>query len=332
MTVFDAAERKLHLHEAAERAGIELPELVLPAERRVEANGLQLHYLDWGNESLPPLLFLHGGGLNAHTWDLVCLSMRPEYHCLALDQRGHGESAWSPEADYSLEAHSADLEAFADRMGWERFRLVGMSLGGAAALDFAGRHADRLDGLVLVDIGPDGRDAGRRRIADFVSGPREMDSVEDFVNRALSFNPRRKPELLRRSLLHNLRQTPEGKWTWKYDYRRYKAFTPEERERRSARLWAAVPRVSCPTLVVRGAQSDVFHDEDAEKLTAALPNGRWVRIEGAGHTVQGDQPKALVAALREFFGASSLREHLLSMPDGELDLERGKELPRTIDF
>jgi pimeloyl-ACP methyl ester carboxylesterase len=305
MTVFDASERELHLREAAARAGIELEELVLPMERRVEANGLELHYLDWGSEGLPRLLFLHGGGLNAHTWDLVCLSLRGDFHCHALDQRGHGDSAWSPEADYSLEAHSADLEAFVDRLGWARFWLVGMSLGGAAALDYAGRRAERLEGLVLVDIGPDGRDAGRQRIADFVSGPREMDSVDDFVQRALSFNPRRKPELLRRSLLHNLRQTPEGKWTWKYDYRRYGSFTPEERKRRSAKLWAAVPRVTCPTLVVRGAQSDVFHDEDAEKLTAALPSGRWVRIEGAGHTVQGDQPKALVGALREFFKAAS---------------------------
>jgi pimeloyl-ACP methyl ester carboxylesterase len=301
MTTFSAAEREQHLRDGAARAGLELEEIVLPAERRLTANGLEFHYLDWGTPGLTPVLFLHGGGLNAHTWDLTCLALRQSYHCLALDQRGHGDTDWSPTADYSLEAHRGDVEAVVEQLGLNHFLLVGMSMGGAASLAYAGRHADRLAGLVLVDIGPDGRDAGRHRIASFVSGPREMDSVDDFVQRALEFNPRRRPELLRRSLLHNLRQTPEGKWTWKYDYRRYEAMSPEYREQRRAALWSAVPNVTCPTLVVRGAQSDVFHDEDAEKLVAALPDARWVRIEGAGHTVQGDQPKRLVEALRPFF-------------------------------
>lgn len=307
MSTLTASERKQHLREAAARAGLQLDEVVLPTSRRLVANGLDHHYLDWGTAGCRPVLFLHGGGLTAHTWDLVCLALRPRYHCLALDLRGHGDTAWSPEADYSLEAHRADLEAIVEQLGLGRFLLVGMSLGGGTALAYAGQHANRLAGLVLVDIGPDGREEGRRRIAGFVAGPREMASVDDFVARALAFNPRRRPELLRRSLLHNLRQTPTGTWTWKYDHRRYGAMTPAARERRRAALWAAVPRVSCPTLVVRGAQSDVFHDEDAEKLVAALPDGRWVRVEGAGHTVQGDQPKALVEALEPFF-ASALRE------------------------
>ena len=304
MTTFTAPERKQHLREAAARAGIQLDEVVLPASRRLVANGLDHHYLDWGTAGLTPVLFLHGGGLTAHTWDLTCLALRGRYHCLAFDLRGHGDTAWSPEADYSLDAHRADVEAIVEQLGLKRFLLVGMSLGGATALSYAGLHADKLTGLVLVDIGPDGRDAGRRRIASFVDGPREMDTVDHFVARALAFNPRRRPELLRRSLLHNLRQTPTGKWTWKYDHRRYQAMTPESREQRRAALWEAVSKVTCPTLVVRGAQSDIFHDEDAEKLVAALPDGRWVRIEGAGHTVQGDQPKALVEALRPFFDSA----------------------------
>lgn len=301
MSTFDATERRQHLVEGAARAGLQLEEVVLPNGHRLQANGLNFHYLDWGSPNLTPVLFLHGGGLNAHTWDLCCLALRRRYHCLALDQRGHGDTDWSPDGDYSLEAHRADVEAVVERLGLNRFFLVGMSMGGGAALAFAGRQTEQLAGLVLVDIGPDTRDAGRRRISEFVSGPREMDSIEAFVDRALSFNPRRRPELLRRSLLHNLRQTPNGKWTWKYDHRRYAAMTPAAREQRRAALWAAVPNVTCPTLVVRGAQSDVFHDEDAERLVAALPRGNWVRIEGAGHTVQGDQPKALVEALVPFF-------------------------------
>jgi pimeloyl-ACP methyl ester carboxylesterase len=107
--------------------------------------------------------------------------------------------------------------------------------------------------------------------------------------------------MLRRSLLNNLRQTPSGTWTWKWDPQLRRARGPEVQAQRRATLWAAVPNVSCPALVVRGGNSDVLLDEDAEKLAARLPQGSWVRIEGAGHTVQGDQPRLLVEALGPFF-------------------------------
>jgi esterase len=299
----EPSEMARHLREAADLAGLPLPEIVLPIERELLANGLRLHYLDWGTAGRQPILFLHGGSLTARTWDLVCLGLRRDYHCLALNLRGHGDSDWSPEADYSLEAHRGDLEALVDHLGLERFVLVGMSLGGAVSLTYAGKHAGKLAALVLVDVGPETREAGRRQIAEFVSGPRELDSIEQFVERAVAFNPLRRPELLRRSLLHNLRETPDGKWTWKYDPRRMNSATAEDRDRRRRELWAEVPKITCPALVVRGGNSENFLDEDAEKLAGALPRGSWVRIEGAGHTVQGDQPRALVEALRRFLGS-----------------------------
>ncbi len=303
MATFEVTEREQHLREAAEVARLPLEEIVLPTDRQLTGSGLEMHLLDWGTVGQPPVLFLHGGSLTAHTWDLVCLALRQRYHCRALDLRGHGDTAWSLDGDYGLDAHRADLEAVVEQLELKRFILVGMSLGGGVALSYAGRHADRLAALVLVDTGPDGRRAGRQRIADFVVTSPELDSIDDFVERALAFNPLRRPELLRRSLLHNLRQTPAGKWTWKWDPRLHQARAPQAQARRRESLWAAVPAVSCPTLVVRGGNSDVLLDEDAEKLAAALPRGSWVRIEGAGHTVQGDQPRGLVEALRPFFEA-----------------------------
>src|SRR5438093_4893079 len=171
---------------------------------------MRFHYLDWGTRGQPPVLFLHGGGLNVHTWDLVCAALRLERHCLALDQRGHGESEWYPEIDYATESHAADLDAFVDRLGPDAFVLVGMTLGGANALAWAGTHSRRLAALVLVDVGPEVRQAGSRKIAAFTSEATPLDSVEDFVTRALAFNPRRDATLLRRSLLHNLRPMPDG--------------------------------------------------------------------------------------------------------------------------
>jgi pimeloyl-ACP methyl ester carboxylesterase len=206
--------------------------------------------------------------------------------------------------DYSTESHVGDIEAFVDALGLDRFVLVGMSLGGVNALAWAGRPSRRLAGLVLVDVGPEIRFDGVRKIAAFTSDATPLDSVEQFVDRALVFNPRRNRELLRRSLLHNLRRMPDGRFMWKYDQRhRGKAADPAAYARRRELLWSAVDAVECPTLVVRGAQSDVFHDEDAEGLARRFRHGRWVRIEGAGHTVQGDNPAGLLVSLREFLAA-----------------------------
>ena len=295
-------ELREHLTRAAAKAGLSFPELTLPDTHDVVLRRMRFHYLDWGTAGRPPIVFLHGGGLNAHTWDLVCLGLRRERHCFALDQRGHGESEWSPVMDYRTESHVGDLEAFVDHLGLDRFVLVGMSLGGANALAWAGRHSARLAGLVLVDVGPEIRTAGSQKIQAFTSNQKPMESIDEVIDRALAFNPRRDRELLRLSLRHNLRQTPKGQWMWKYDQRHRGTVDPGAAERRRDLLWDAVSKVQCPTLVVRGAQSDVFHDEDAERLTAKLPRGRWVRVEKAGHTVQGDNPAGLLTELRAFLG------------------------------
>jgi esterase len=153
---------------------------------------------------------------------------------------------------------------------------------------------------VLVDMTPDVRMEGAKRVFDFVTAPAELDSVEEFVSRALQFNPSRDSRLLRRSLLHNLRQLPSGKWTWKYDRR---AMTRERFENVREEASAARGRldaVTCPTLVVRGELSDVVSSESAAALAEALPRGEWTSIPNAGHTVQGDNPRALATALEAF--------------------------------
>jgi pimeloyl-ACP methyl ester carboxylesterase len=202
--------------------------------------------------------------------------------------------------DYSISAHVGDLEAFVDLLELDQFVLVGMSLGGLNAMEYAGRHSQRLKGLVIVDIGPEIRSEGTNRIRDFLELPHELPSVDAFVERAMGFNSSRDPELLRVSLLHSLRQLPDGNWTWKYDRRHFGRFDPEEHRRSRLALAERLPAVTCPTLVVRGERSDVFSDEDAEKLVGMFPDARWVKIPGARHTVQGDNPRDLTKALREF--------------------------------
>ena len=287
-----------HLRAAAEAANLGQLEVVASEQYDVPLGEMQVHVLDWGGSG-EPIVLLHGGGLTAHTWDLVCLGLRSNYRCLAPDLRGHGDSSWSPEQRYTMADHRADLEGLVAHLGLDRFVLIGMSLGGAVAMNYAGRHPAKLTALVLVDVGPEMSGAGRDRLRNFAAESKRLESVDAYVERAMAFNPRRKPELLRRSLLHNLRQESDGMWAWKYDPRRMGP-PGSDPERHAEVMWSAIERIDCPTLVVRGADSDLFLEQDAAKLVSRLRQGQFVQIPGAGHTVQGDQPRALTVALRDF--------------------------------
>ncbi len=297
-----AEEYRDHLTSTAARAGFAFDTVALPSEREIRLGDMRFSYLDWGNEGGRPILFLHGGALTAHTWDLCCLALRDEFHCLALDQRGHGDTDWAPDVDYSIAAQREDVKGFVDQLGLDDFTLVGMSMGAINGLAYAIAYPQTLANLVLIDAGPQMRRPGSTRIRDFVNGGAEPAPLDAIIERALSFNPRRDPVILRRSLMHNLRQDADGNWVWKYDRRRFQAMGGDRHGAERQGLADGLGKVGCPTLVVRGAESDVFHDEDAERLAAALPDGRWVKIAKAGHTVQGDNPKELAAALREFLG------------------------------
>jgi pimeloyl-ACP methyl ester carboxylesterase len=295
------AEELEHLALVASISGIDA-EIVLPQRRHVVVHGLRLHYLDWGGKGeLPTVVFLHGAALSAHTWDVVCLALRQHgYHCLALDQRGHGDSEWPPHADYSLDAHLRDIEGFVEHLGLDQFVLVGHSMGGFNGFSYAEVHSNRLAAFAIVDAGPGIRTGGAKRIKEFVTQTVELDSLEDALQQALAFNPRRDPRLLRYSLRHNFRQLPSGKWARKHDLRFWSQINGSERASGYHEHFQNAGRIVCPTLVVRGALSDVLAHEDAERFAHTFPNARYVQIEGAGHTVQGDNPKALANALLEF--------------------------------
>jgi pimeloyl-ACP methyl ester carboxylesterase len=286
-----------HTKLALGRAGMQVDELVLPLDRYVRLGGRLVHYLDWGGAGRP-VVFLHGLGLTAHTWNLVCLSLRSAYRCYAIDLRGHGDSEWAADGDYSLPAYRADIEAFTAHFGLAQPVIVGMSLGGVLAAEIAKERDVRA--LVIVDTGPHVDPRGRRQLAEFLRLPPELDSVEEFVNRAMAFQPSRTPELLKTSLLNNLVQLPSGRWRWKYDPRCLDRSFSTAGQRSFRAVWKTTDRIRCPTLVVRGGRSRVLPREGAEAVVAALPRGRLVEIEGAGHTVQGDQPAALADAIRDF--------------------------------
>lgn len=288
-----------YLRLRAQLSGLPQRPWTPPRHHHVVVKGLRLHVLEWGPAHAPPMLLLHGGGQNAHTWDTVCHAMADSRRLLAMDQRGHGDSEWSYAFDYGEDAHVEDICGVMDALGVVApIPVVGMSMGCVNGARLALDHPGRVSHLVAVDAGPWVCLEGAEPIKAFVSNNAPLESLDAGIEAALRFNPRRDRRLLRVSLQHALRRLPDGRLAWKGD-RRAGAF---ERDFAAsfARLAAAVDRLRCPLLVVRGQHSRVLLDHQAQRFASAVPDGRWVCVANAGHTVQGDNPAGLVAALEAF--------------------------------
>ncbi len=271
-------------------------------ERDARAGELKLHYQEWGSPSAPAVLMLHGFGVSGHMFDEFAQRMQDRYRLIAVDQRGHGDSDWASDGDYSREAFVADIEAFRQSLGLERFILVGHSMGGLNAVTYAASHPERVRSLVLVDVGPEAAKEGVDNIRRFTRGPDELE-FEEFVSMAHRFNPRRTVENIRERMRTRLRPLENGKWTWKFD----KRFRQEEgnglrigSELSNDETWQLFRKVQSPTLLVRGGESDVLTPEVAQRTATEMPRARLAVVPGAGHSVPGDNPDEFTTAVRAF--------------------------------
>jgi pimeloyl-ACP methyl ester carboxylesterase len=281
-----------------------------PRSRRVPgAHGIDLHVLEWSEEGVP-LLLLHGFGNDAHIWEDFAPAVAPYYRTLALDHRGHGDSAWDPERRYDHDTMVADVECATAALGIERLVLVGHSLGGRIATLFAGRHPERMAGLVLVDIGPELDPRGILRIRMEVESSQEpvFGSVEEYGRLLALHYPAAQPKALLRMARHGVRQRSDGRFVLKMDPAlRGAGFagSPDEAAERERQMseaqWDALRRVACPTLVVRGAASDVFSAETADQMVdEVLASGRLAVVPRAGHSVMTDNPEGFRDAVAAF--------------------------------
>jgi pimeloyl-ACP methyl ester carboxylesterase len=270
------------------------------ADRTVTLHGQRLHYTEWGAPGGPVVVALHGITGHARTWDEEARLLAGSRRVLALDQRGHGDSDPAADGDYSDDALLGDLVAFADALGLHRFALLALSLGGRVAINFAGRHPDRVERLVVVDIGPEIAPAGRARVGALMAGaPERFETVEDVIAHMRANSPRYAEAMLRHRAQHAVRPLPGGGFTWKYD-RALREAIRNGRQRVPTDLWPQWSAIACPTLLVRGEESDVLSEETAKRMIDALPSARLVVVPGAGHTVPGDRPEAFQSLLREF--------------------------------
>jgi len=276
--------------------------MIAPRDHSLTVGGLALHYVTWGHDSAPAVVLLHGITGHARSWDGLARELAGDFHVIALDQRGHGDSARAPDGDYSLAAMAGDFAGFVDALGLERFAVVGLSMGGRVSIAYAGGHAARIDRLCIVDIGPEIHPPGVERIRQMMAGaPERIESVEQAVQFVLRANPRMAEAGLRERLRHGLRPLPDGGFEWKYD-KALREMMRQGGRRETMDLWEPLRRISAPTLLVRGAESDVLSPEIAKRMIEALPDGRLVEIPGASHTVPADQPEAFARAVRAFLG------------------------------
>lgn len=267
-------------------------------------DGRALSALVWGDRP-PELVLIHGGAQNAHTWDTVALALdRP---LLAVDLPGHGHSGdVSPLGTGRLRADSLadDVAVAIAAQAPGAAAVVGMSLGGMTAMCLADRHPDLVRRLVLVDVTPGVTAAKAKAITDFVNGPATFADFDAILARTVQHNPTRSVSSLRRGILHNAVQQPDGSWVWRH--RRFAAAAPATAATGTERpdygpLWDRLGSVRMPVLLIRGMRpQSVVDDADEDEFRRRLPDAEVARIADAGHSVQGDTPLELAARIEQF--------------------------------
>jgi pimeloyl-ACP methyl ester carboxylesterase len=276
----------------------------------VRVDGVELHYVDWGNEQAPPLVVLHGISSQARYWDGFAAKMRDAFHVICLDQRGHGESGWHE--DYRIEAMADDLVLFTDALGLKTFSLVGHSMGGVVSMWFAAHHPERLENLVIVDAYFDfPRAADVLFRENSVTAALEQDTFDNedaMLAHYQNLMPGLDVQRVRQPLMYNFRTLEDGRVTYRFDPAVKTAIkdrvqaAPAEVFRYQQELSELIGEVKCPTLILRGALSDILSPEGAAETAAAFKRGRLVEIPDATHMIPSDNPTAFRSEIRKFLG------------------------------
>jgi len=284
------------LHENAEEYGIAFNEPPMVRRERVELpSGLALSALVWGNSS-PELVLVHGGAQNAHTWDTVALALgRP---LVAIDLPGHGHSEHRPSHSYDPVSMADDLAVAVEQLAPGAKAVIGMSLGGIAAICLAADHLSLVRRLGVVDVTPGTDRAKAEPIIAFVDGPEYFADFDEILGRTIEFNKGRSERSLRRGVLHNAYELPDGRWTWRWDrVRELEAGGPEIPTFQD--LWAKVDMVDVPIALWQGGKWSVVGDEDIEEWMKRQPDTVHIVVDGAGHSIQGDKPIELAALIED---------------------------------
>lgn len=283
-----------------------------PASHTYFSQRLRLHYVDWGNRGKPPLLLLHGGRDHCRNWDWVAEAFRDDWHVIAPDLRGHGDSQWSPDGSYTMAGYLYDLAQLVHQQRLAPVTIIAHSLGGNIALRYAGIYPGAVAKIVAIEgVGPPRAvlaERAARSIADrmdewireqrVLSGrmPRRYASIEDAFHRMQEENPHLTAEQARHLTVHGVNQNEDGTYSWKFDnyVRAWPAYDMAGKDIQA--LWA---RITCPTLLLYGEESR-SGDPSADGRARPFANAQIVGIPKAGHWLHHDQLDEFVRVVREF--------------------------------
>lgn len=286
-------------------------QIVGPASSFYVSQRLKLHFVDWGNEEKPPLLLVHGGRDHARSWDWVARALREEYHVIAPDLRGHGDSAWAIGGQYTLPEYVLDVAQLIDTLGLAPLRIVAHSMGAAISLFYTGVFPENVSKLVAIEGMqlPDSVQAlmdveiwesTARWIKDVRSGSsrqsRRYASIEDAAARMQKENPHLSPEQARHLTVHGVARNEDGSFSWKFDNGARPIFPQRMPKGTQEALWT---RIACPTLLMHGTES--WHgDPSADGRARHIEQSKVVAVEDAGHWVHHDQLDVFLKNVRKF--------------------------------
>ena len=265
---------------------------------------------EWGDNMNPLVIMLHGGGQTRHSWKGVAAKIANlGFYVIAHDLRGHGESFWDSNGDYTFDAHRDDLVKIIQQLG-KKANLVGASLGGMISLSLAGHEEEskHCSGLIMVDIGMRPNDEGSDRIVEFMrSGAKGFASVEEAADAVSGYLPHRERPKDISGLKKNLRLKEDGRYYWHWDplFLTDRTGMGEVREERFKQLENSAKRITVPTLLVQGALSDILTNKEKEEFLNAVPHAKLAEIQQATHMVVGDKNDIFAEAIVDF-----LSEHI----------------------
>lgn len=261
----------------------------------ISLNELRFHYREWGASDAPCVLLLHGLTGNAWEWDPIAATLADQFQVVALNQRGHGASAWA--SDYAPSRMVEDIAALIRELQLRHVRIVGHSMGGLNGYLFAAQHPAQIERLVIVDIGPDSL-TGEAPIDIQGMAEAAYTDPEEAFREWHEADPRAREPELRHFITHNLRQEADGRWRWRFDAWHLQGWIDAAPD--PATQWATLRNVTCPTLVIHGTESAILSRATAQHMVQALPNGRLVEFPESGHDLTVQQPSQLAATVQAF--------------------------------
>ena len=278
---------------------------IRPRSEFVEANGLRFHYREWGDiRTRQAVVMLHGYAETSDVWNDTVPDLAREFRVIAIDQRGHGQSDRAPDHDYTRATQMEDLEAIIESLGLRSVTLIGHSMGGANAICYAAEHPEMVTALVVIETAPEVLRSGIETIRRLLATGASFASLEDAVEAFREFFPYATTEQIERRVRASLKINDDGAYVWHFDPilrdPTSRPPDPDPGQRRLSDLWDGVDRVQCPTMIVRGAETDMLTPEAIQRLHRRISGSRVSLIEDAGHSVPTDQPSALSLNIREF--------------------------------